>query len=190
MDSYKYYPVNLDVISWLGVWFVKSEFYEKAITFFQRAAEIQPDEVKWRLMVASCFRRMGSYQKALDLYEKIYRDYPENLECLRYLVAISKDMGLKYDHFQRALGALERQSVQSRIMSTMQQQQQHPEYQQQRRASRERVAESPKQSEDLYAVEANASSPTHSTGVASPKSPTRDDSMDWGDDDLDDLLGD
>jgi intraflagellar transport protein 88 len=107
-ESYRYYPVNLDVISWLGVWFVKSEMYEKAIHFFQRAAEIQPKEVKWRLMVTSCYRRMGQYQEALELYEKIHSDYPENLECLRYLVAICKDLGHKYDHYQQSLAKLER----------------------------------------------------------------------------------
>lgn len=32
-------------------------------------------------MVTSCFRRMGNYQKALELYEKIHTEYPDNLEC-------------------------------------------------------------------------------------------------------------
>ncbi|CAN0060394.1 unnamed protein product, partial [Ectocarpus sp. 12 AP-2014] len=32
-------------------------------------------------MVTSCFRRMGNYQKALELYEQIHTEYPENLEC-------------------------------------------------------------------------------------------------------------
>jgi tetratricopeptide (TPR) repeat protein len=50
-ESYRHYPVNLEVISWLGVWYVKSEMYERAIQYFERAAEIQPKEVKWRLMV-------------------------------------------------------------------------------------------------------------------------------------------
>ena len=75
--------------------YVKSELYERAIQFFQRAAEIQPNEVKWRLMVTSCYRRMQRYQKAYELYEDIHREYPENLECLRYLVAICKDLGMK-----------------------------------------------------------------------------------------------
>lgn len=38
-------------------------------------------KVKWRLMVTSCFRRMGNNLKALELYEKIHGEYPENLEC-------------------------------------------------------------------------------------------------------------
>jgi intraflagellar transport protein 88 len=102
----------MEVISWLGVWYVKGELYEDAIQFFERAAEIEPNEVKWQLMVAryiiyyyvvdpphcyykaifslqsmndnSCYRRMGSYTQALTLYKKIHRQYPENLECKRY----------------------------------------------------------------------------------------------------------
>jgi len=72
LESYRHYPVSLDVISWLGVWYVKSELYEKAIHFFERASQIQPNEVKWRLMVTSCYRRMHNYQKALELYERIH----------------------------------------------------------------------------------------------------------------------
>ncbi len=108
LESYRHLPTNLDVISWLGVWYVKSELYEKAIQFFERASQIQPSEVKWRLMVTSCHRRMGAYQKALLLYEQIHREYPENLECLRYLVAICKDVGQKYEPYQVALAKLER----------------------------------------------------------------------------------
>ena len=107
-ESYRFYPVNLDVISWLGVWYVKSELYEKAIEFFERASQIQPHEVKWRLMVTSCYRRMGTYQKAFELYEEIHRDYPDNLECLRYLVAICKDLGVQYGQYQTKLAKLER----------------------------------------------------------------------------------
>ena len=103
LESYRHYPVSLDVISWLGVWYVKSEMYEKAIHFFERAAQIQPKEVKWRLMVTSCYRRMGNYQRALELYEKVHAEHPENAECLRYLVAICKDLGQPCDHYQAKL---------------------------------------------------------------------------------------
>lgn len=107
-ESYRYFPVDLDVISWLGVWYVKQEFYEQAITFFERAAEIQPGEVKWKLMIASCYRRMANFQHAVDLYEEIHRQYPENQECLRYLIIISKELNIKYDHYQREFAKLER----------------------------------------------------------------------------------
>lgn len=39
--------------------------YEKAIPYFELAAAIQPAEVKWALMVASCHRRVGAYDAAL-----------------------------------------------------------------------------------------------------------------------------
>jgi tetratricopeptide (TPR) repeat protein len=110
MESYRHYPANLDVISWLGVWYVKSELYEKAIHFFERAGQIQPNEVKWQLMVTSCYRRMGNYQKALELYERIHVTHPDNLECLRYLVALCADMGRPHEHYQQKLARLDRSS--------------------------------------------------------------------------------
>ena len=160
-ESYRHYPVNLEVISWLGVWYVKSEMYERAIQYFERAAEIQPKEVKWRLMVTSCYRRLGSYQKALELYEEIHKEYvffllyldcrswwmnrsvvfllfllfcfvlqlftdiyffscyffcryPQNLECLRYLVAICKELGMPYDEHEQNLRKLERAAAQAK----------------------------------------------------------------------------
>jgi len=115
LESYRHYPVNLDVISWLGVWYVKGELYEKAIHFFERAAQIQPKEVKWRLMITSCCRRMGAYTKAHELYQKIHHDFPDNVECLKYLVALCKDLKKPYDNYQQALSKLERNSIQVNV---------------------------------------------------------------------------
>jgi len=81
-ESYRYYPANLETISWLGVYYVHHELYERACHFFERASQIQPKDVKWRLMVASCFRRMGNSQKALKLYEEINKDFPQTNECI------------------------------------------------------------------------------------------------------------
>ena len=57
--------------------------YEKAVAYFERAAQIQPQEVKWKLMVASCHRRSGDYQLAFEIYRMIHADFPDNVECLR-----------------------------------------------------------------------------------------------------------
>lgn len=94
-ESHRVYPVNMDVISWLGAFHVKSELYEKAMPFFDLASKIQPHEVKWQLMVASCYRRIGAYPLALNKYKDIHRSHPENIECLRYLVHICTDLGRK-----------------------------------------------------------------------------------------------
>lgn len=70
-EAHRHYPVNLNVISWLGVWYVKREMYEQAIDYFSRAAQVQPSEVKWRLMVTSCYRRLGDLSKAYELYMQV-----------------------------------------------------------------------------------------------------------------------
>lgn len=107
LESYRHMPISLDVISWLGVWYVKLEMYDKAILFFERASQIQRQEVKWRLMVASCYRRMGSYQRALELYKAIHENHPQNAECLRCLIAISRDLAQPYDDYQAQLSRLQ-----------------------------------------------------------------------------------
>jgi tetratricopeptide (TPR) repeat protein len=95
LEAYRYFPVNMEVISWLGAYFVKNELYEKAMEFFKRASQIQPEEVKWKLMVASCHRRIQNFTNALQIYQDIHNQYPENVECLRYLVHICGEQGMK-----------------------------------------------------------------------------------------------
>ena len=68
---------------------------EKVIAYFERASLMQPDDVRWQLMIASCYRRSGNYHRALETYKAIHRRFPENVECLKFLVKLSSDMGLK-----------------------------------------------------------------------------------------------
>ena len=108
-DSYKYFPCDMDVISWLGAYFVKSEMYEKAIEYFQKAAQIQPKEVKWKLMVASCHRRVGALQQALRTYQDVERKHPDNIECLQYLSKLCKELGMQeeWDSYSKKLAKAE-----------------------------------------------------------------------------------
>ncbi|XP_057255637.1 intraflagellar transport protein 88 homolog isoform X1 [Pezoporus wallicus] len=94
-ESYRYFPSNIEVIEWLGAYYIETQFCEKAIEYFERAALILPTQEKWHLMVASCYRRSGNYQKALEKYKVIHRKFPENIECLRFLVHLCTDMGMK-----------------------------------------------------------------------------------------------
>lgn len=99
----------------LGAFHVKSELYEKAMPFFDLASKIQPQEVKWQLMVASCYRRIGAYPLALSKYKEIHRSHPENVECLRYLVHICTDLGRKVE----ALCCAPKRVVASCIFATL-----------------------------------------------------------------------
>nr|XP_057939069.1 intraflagellar transport protein 88 homolog isoform X4 [Doryrhamphus excisus] len=94
-ESFRLFPCNMEVIEWLAAYYVQTQLYEKAIQYFERAILVQPSEVRWQLMVASCYRRSGNYQKSLDTYKEIHRKFPENVECLRFLVRLSQDMGLQ-----------------------------------------------------------------------------------------------
>ena len=85
LESFRNYPLDLDIISWIGSTFVKDELYGKSIYFFQQAALIQPNEVKWGLMIASAFRRVKEYESALREYEKLVERFPDNAECKRAL---------------------------------------------------------------------------------------------------------
>lgn len=113
LEAFRYYQVNMDVISWLGAYFVANEVYDKAIQFFQRSAEIEPNEVKWQLMVASCHRRRGEYLVAKRMYEQIHRKYPDNLECLKYLIQLCKDAGLveEADEWMTVMRKTERKTM-------------------------------------------------------------------------------
>merc|ERR1719472_390832 len=108
LESYRYWPVDINVITWLGIYYVKQELYEQAIPYFARAAEVETNEAKWKLMVASCHRRLGSFQTALTLYENIHKAHPMDQECLRYLVQICEDLNLPLEKYKTALRKLER----------------------------------------------------------------------------------
>ncbi|RCN30846.1 tetratricopeptide repeat protein [Ancylostoma caninum] len=80
-QSYRYYPSNLKVIEWMGAYYIDAQFSEKAVNYFEKASIMQPNEIKWQLMMASSHRRAGNYQKALELYRNIHKKFPANIEC-------------------------------------------------------------------------------------------------------------
>ncbi|CAD6186482.1 unnamed protein product [Caenorhabditis auriculariae] len=93
-DSYRYYPSNMKVIEWMGAYYIETQFSEKAVNYFEKASIMQPNEIKWQLMMASSHRRAGNYQKALELYRNIHRKFPQNIDCLKFLVRITTDLGM------------------------------------------------------------------------------------------------
>lgn len=108
MESFKLLPVNIDTIAWLGIHFVKNLKYEKACIYFEKASLIQPKDLKWKLMVASCFRRMENFDKAIKIYLEVHNEDPNNLESLRFLVQINQELGRPYEVYSQELKKLER----------------------------------------------------------------------------------
>ncbi|KAG7213803.1 hypothetical protein KM043_003020 [Ampulex compressa] len=94
-DSYRFFPANFEVIDWLGSYFISMQVAEKALGYFRKAVELAPEEPRWRLLVAACLRRTGQFHKALSEYQDIHEKFPENIDCLKFLVRLCGDLGLK-----------------------------------------------------------------------------------------------
>lgn len=107
LESFRQYPVNINVVTWLGVWFAKNEMYEKSLDFFERAIEIQPDEIKWKLTVANCHRRMGNTSEALFSFRSIHDGSPDDADCLRYLISMCKEVGEPFETYSEKLSSLQ-----------------------------------------------------------------------------------
>jgi len=124
LDSYSIYKANLAVLSWLGVWYINHSLYEKAITVFHTAAQLQPEESKWRLMIASCHRRMSSFQTAIRIYQQLLDQQNDDstdhqqqltLKCLQYLAAITQQIDHpQAEHYQHRLQLYEQQQMEQR----------------------------------------------------------------------------
>lgn len=85
--------ISLSIISLKYYIFLKVA--EKALPYFEKAVELAPDEPRWRLLVAACLRRTGQFHKALAEYQDIYNKFPDNIECLKFLIRLCSDLGLK-----------------------------------------------------------------------------------------------
>uniref|UniRef100_A0A1I7TCY5 TPR_REGION domain-containing protein n=1 Tax=Caenorhabditis tropicalis TaxID=1561998 RepID=A0A1I7TCY5_9PELO len=108
-DSYRYFPSNLETVEWLASYYLETQFSEKSINYFEKAALMQPNVSKWQMMIASCLRRTGNYQRAFDLYRLIHRKFPQDLECLRFLVRIAGDLGMaEYKEYKDKLEKAEK----------------------------------------------------------------------------------
>ncbi|KRZ31436.1 Intraflagellar transport protein 88 -like protein [Trichinella pseudospiralis] len=93
-DSFRYYPSDLNVIQWLGAYYIEANISEKAIHYFEKASLIQPNEIRWQLMIAGCLRRCGNYAMALQKYKDIHTRFPDDIQCMQHIVRLANDLGL------------------------------------------------------------------------------------------------
>lgn len=102
------FPANIEVIEWIGAYYLDTQFPDKAVNYFEKAALLEPDNIKWQLLMASCQRRSGNFQKALELYRQIHRKFPTNVECLKFLVQLCHDLRMPEEkEYARKLKKLE-----------------------------------------------------------------------------------
>lgn len=86
LQSYRFYPSNFEVLNWLGNHYLTLGVPEKALPFFKKATTISPNEPKWHLLVASCYKKTGNHQKAVEVYKKLHKENPDNIECKSNLI--------------------------------------------------------------------------------------------------------
>ena len=189
LESHRIYPASMHVISWIGAFYAKSEMYEKAVPYFELATNIKPLEVKWKLMVASCYRRIGAFPLALRKYKEIHKGFPDNIECLRYLVHLCNELGSREEvlGYAKKLKKLEQDENKSKQQQQQQQDSSSMMSHHLRPLSRNH---SP-----LIAAAASADRPRSSRsqgsnrGANTPGKMVGEDDDDWGGDELgDDLL--
>lgn len=107
LESHRLYPSNIDTIGHLAIWFVNHELYEKALYFFRCASVIRPNEVKWKLMMASCYRKLMKTDEAFDLYESIREKSPSDRDCLISLIQFCKELGVSSLEYENDLMKLD-----------------------------------------------------------------------------------
>ncbi|ORZ30140.1 hypothetical protein BCR44DRAFT_46917 [Catenaria anguillulae PL171] len=94
-EAHRYDPGHTDALAWLAHHHVKCEAYESALPLFERLSVQEPREIQWPLMAASCLRRSGRYDKALEAYRAVHERWPQSVEALRFLVRLAADVNAK-----------------------------------------------------------------------------------------------
>ncbi|XP_061548864.1 intraflagellar transport protein 88 homolog isoform X2 [Phycodurus eques] len=95
-QSFRLFPCNMEVIEWLAAYYVQTQLYEKAIHYFDRAILVQPSEVRWQLMVASCYRRSGQKETVRKLWKptkKFTASFPKMRNVIHLVSALKRRHG-------------------------------------------------------------------------------------------------
>ncbi|CAF3973646.1 unnamed protein product, partial [Rotaria magnacalcarata] len=79
-DAFRHNPCDIKTLEWLASYYIETQYPEKAVEFCAQAALVKPGEIKWHLMVASCYRRYGDYTAALEKYKWIHQHFPDDID--------------------------------------------------------------------------------------------------------------
>uniref|UniRef100_A0A1I8P0H7 Uncharacterized protein n=1 Tax=Stomoxys calcitrans TaxID=35570 RepID=A0A1I8P0H7_STOCA len=94
-EAYRINPSDISIASSIGSYYIKLQAIEKALYYYERAVLADPNDPNLMLRIASCFR--NSYlppKQYLGMFEKIYTLFPDNLNCVRALVQVTKSLGM------------------------------------------------------------------------------------------------
>ena len=99
-------PRCLEALLTLGwSWIMKGE-WEKSSAFFERALEIEPENKSARIKYAYALAAQGKTQEALEIYDGLKREYPDDPDLFKDLGIVHNALGnldLALEHYKRAV---------------------------------------------------------------------------------------
>ncbi|CAF0761928.1 unnamed protein product [Adineta ricciae] len=87
-DAFRHNPCDIETLEWLASYYLETQYPDKAVEFCAQAALVKPGEIKWHLMVASCYRRHGDYTAALEKYKWIHIHFPDDIDLRTNVVNV------------------------------------------------------------------------------------------------------
>lgn len=109
-EAFRVNPSNIQTATTLGSYFIKMQAVEKAIFYYERAVLSNPQDPVIQLRIAGCYRNILMPRQYLELFKKIYEKFPENMQCLKALVYVTKSQGLTelHDKYSTEMSRLEK----------------------------------------------------------------------------------
>jgi OOP family OmpA-OmpF porin len=68
-----------------------------AINYYEKYTELKPSDIKARFVLANLYRKARDYKKAMPLFEKCYKDAPDDFPLSLYYFALMQKMTGNYE---------------------------------------------------------------------------------------------
>jgi len=89
-------PADIAVVDWLSGYLMNDKHVpDRAIIFYDHGRKLQPSDPKWGMAIGACHRKTGNYNQAVEVYQKLNKEFPENVQVLQQLVKLTQDIGSK-----------------------------------------------------------------------------------------------
>ena len=105
-ESYRFYPSDLEVASYLGAYYAGSHMYEQALPYFQRCYLVSPTP-EYLLLISSCLKKSGNLQAAFDVLKVGAKKF-DVIEVLKALGTIGGELGVDVSEVRQRIVKLEK----------------------------------------------------------------------------------
>jgi len=99
-------PINAKVFYYWGLYFAFSEDIEKALEFYQKAHELEPDFTGYLFQIGFIHQAENRLEMAIESYEKVLKLDKNDVQCMNNLAVIYeqlKDYQKAYEMLQKCL---------------------------------------------------------------------------------------